>query len=149
MKFIIISIFISFSFLFSQTNDTPYIRQTTDVHGNIYPYDYFNDKPADYGLSKIYTRVIDYRKTNKNVLLVDCGDLLQGTPFGYYSNKIDKSVPNPLILTLNYMKYEAFTVGNHDIEQGLFIYQRARSESDFPWLSANSILPDQLSARKI
>jgi len=142
MRITVLTLLITFSFLFSQSSDTLFILQTTDVHGNVYPYDYFNDKPADYGLSKIYSRVIEYRKNSNNILLVDCGDLLQGTPFVYYFNKIDKTVPNPMILTLNYMKYDAFTVGNHDIEQGLFIYQRARTESDFPWLSANSILPD-------
>ncbi len=145
MKKIILFIYFTAAFLFSQNFDTLYVLQTTDVHGNVYPYDYFSDKPADYGLAKIYTRVSDYRLKYKNVLLVDCGDLLQGTPLIYYFNKIETDVPNPMILTLNYMKYDAFTVGNHDIEQGLFVYNRARRQSDFPWLSANSVLPDKSS----
>jgi 2',3'-cyclic-nucleotide 2'-phosphodiesterase/3'-nucleotidase len=142
MKTFLLYLFLSFTFLFSQTFDTLFVLQTTDVHGNVYPYDYFNDKPADYGLAKIYTQVADYRLKHKNVLLLDSGDLLQGTPLIYYFNKIETDVPNPMILALNYMKYEAFSVGNHDIEQGLFVYDRARTQSDFPWLSANSLLPD-------
>ena len=142
MKIFFIYLLLSFSLLFPQTFDTLFVLQTTDVHGNVYPYDYFNDKPADYGLAKIYTRVVDYRLKHKNVLLLDTGDLLQGTPLIYYFNKIETDVPNPMILTLNYMKYDAFTVGNHDIEQGLFIYERARRQSNFPWLAANSVLPD-------
>ncbi|HGY56942.1 MAG TPA: bifunctional metallophosphatase/5'-nucleotidase [Caldithrix abyssi] len=133
---------LSFLPLRAQVTDTLFILQTTDVHGNIMPYNYFKDAPADYGLAKIYNRVIEYRKRHKNVLLLDSGDLLQGTPLVSYFNTMETNLPNPLILTLNYMGYEAFTVGNHDIEQGLFVYNRARRESDFPWLSANSLLED-------
>ncbi len=134
-------LFFGFGRLWAQT-DTLYILQTTDVHGHVRPYDYFQDKAADYGLARIFTRVIDYRLKHKNVVLVDGGDLLQGTPLIYYFNRIETSVPNPMILTLNFMGYSAMAVGNHDIEQGLFTYLRARDESHFPWLSANSVLPD-------
>ena len=135
-------ILFTFSITFAQESDTLYILQTTDVHGNIYPYDYFKDEPADYGLAKVYTKVAEFRQHHKNVLLVDGGDLIQGTPLVYYFNKIETTVPHPMILTLDYMHYDAMTVGNHDIEQGLFTYMRAQSESHFPWLSANSVLPD-------
>ncbi len=126
----------------AQVSDTLYILQTTDVHGHIYPYDYYTDSPAPYGLAKAYTKICEYRKKHKNVLLIDTGDLLQGTPLAYYYDKINTTAFNPLILTLNYMGYNAFTVGNHDIEQGLPVYYKARRHSEFPWLSANSLLPD-------
>ncbi|MCK4358170.1 MAG: 5'-nucleotidase C-terminal domain-containing protein [Candidatus Cloacimonetes bacterium] len=141
-KIIFISFILFTSFLYSQQIDTLYILQTTDVHGNIYPYDYFLDQPADRGLAKIYTKVIEYRQHHKNVLLVDAGDAIQGTPLTYYFNKIETDIPHPLILTMNYMGYDAFAVGNHEIEQGVFTYLRAENESDFPWLSANSALED-------
>ena len=128
--------------LFAQTTDTLYILQTTDVHGNIYPYNYFKDAPADNGLAKIYTQVVQYRTHHKKVVLIDGGDLLQGTPLTYYFNTIETDVPNPMILTMNYMGYDAFTIGNHDVEQGVFVYTRAETESRFPWLSANSLLDD-------
>jgi len=128
--------------LHAQQPDTLFILQTTDVHGHIYPYNYFKGQTANYGLAKVFTRVSAYRLAHKNVILLDGGDLLQGTPLAYYFNNIKKNIPNPLILTLNYMGYAAMTVGNHDIEQGLFTYLRCRNEADFPWLSANSLLPD-------
>lgn len=142
-KYLFFFIFCFASFLSAQQTDTLYILQTTDVHGNIYPYNYFTDMPDNrVGLAKIYSRVIDYRLAHKNVLLVDCGDLLQGTPLAYYFNKHDLYLTNPLILTMNYMGYEAFAVGNHDIEQGVPVYLRAQQESKFPWLSANSFMED-------
>ncbi|MGD9900749.1 MAG: metallophosphoesterase, partial [Calditrichaceae bacterium] len=142
MKRLIIFLMMSTA-LFAQETDTLYILQTTDVHGNIYPYDYFRDEPDENrGLAKIFTKVTEYRKKHPNVLLVDGGDLLQGTPMIYYFNKIETDVPNPMIFTMNYMGYDAFAVGNHDIEQGLFTYHRAQDQSDFPWLSANSLMPD-------
>ncbi len=129
--------------IFAGQVDTLYILQTTDVHGHIYPYDYFSDQPAAYGLAKAYTKITQYRQQHQNVLLIDSGDLLQGTPLTYYFNKIESSRLNPMILVLNYMGYDAFTVGNHDIEQGVEVYYKALQESNFPWLSANSVLPDR------
>ena len=131
-----------FSSLRAQDTDTLYILQTTDVHGHIRPYDYFRDKPADYGLAGIYTKVKAYRQQHRNVILVDGGDLIQGTPMAYYFNHLDAKSANPIIQTLNFMKYDALAVGNHDIEQGPQVYLRCQRESDFPWLSANSLLAD-------
>ncbi len=123
--------------------DTLYILQTTDVHGHIYPYNYFNDRNDEpYGLARAYTKITQYRRQHQNVLLIDSGDLLQGTPLTYYFNKIQSFRLNPMILVLNYMGYDAFTVGNHDIEQGVEVYYKAMRESNFAWLSANSLLPD-------
>jgi len=140
--FLLAALFVLSEICSAKNPDTLYILQTTDVHGNIQPYDYFRDQPADYGLSKIYSRVTDYRLKYQNVVLLDGGDLLQGTPLAWYFNKVETAWPNPLILTLNYMGYDAFAVGNHDVEQGLFVYLRAQNESQFPWLSANAMLPD-------
>lgn len=118
--------------LFSGQIDTLYILQTTDVHGRIYPYNYFTDQPAPYGLARAFTKISEYRQQHQNVLLIDTGDLLQGTPLAYYFNKVENARLNPLILTLNYMGYDAFTVGNHDIEQGVQVYYKAMRESNFP-----------------
>jgi 2',3'-cyclic-nucleotide 2'-phosphodiesterase / 3'-nucleotidase len=139
----IIFIIIVFTFtVIAQNEQHLIILQTTDVHGNIYPYNYFSDEPADVGLAKVYTKVKEFRKKKKNVLLLDSGDLLQGTPLIYYFNNIESTIYNPMILVMNYMQYEAFTVGNHDIEQGYLTYYKAMKESDFPWLSANGIRED-------
>ncbi len=137
-KIILILIFISFG-LFAKNEQHLIILHTTDVHGNIYPYNYFSDEPADVGLAKVYTKVKEFRGKNKNVLLLDSGDLLQGTPLIYYFNNIENTIFNPMILVMNYMQYDAFAVGNHDIEQGYLAYYKAMKESDFPWLSANGV----------
>ncbi len=142
MRFFVIFL-LSATALLAQRADTLYILQTTDVHGNIYPYDYFTDTPdSTRGLAKIYSRVVEYRQNHKNVLLVDCGDLIQGTPLVAYFNKHNQGLPPPMILTMNYMKYDAFAVGNHDIEQSLFVYNHAENASRFIWLSANSVMED-------
>ncbi|MBD3224090.1 MAG: bifunctional metallophosphatase/5'-nucleotidase [Caldithrix sp.] len=130
------------SLLFSSNADTLYILHTTDVHGQIYPYDYYHDTPANNSLAHIYNRIVEYRKNHNNVMLLDGGDLIQGSPFSHYFNMIENSVLHPIILTMNYMGYDAFAVGNHDIEQGLPVYESLRRQSHFPWLSANGVLDD-------
>ncbi len=140
--FVIFTSLIICSAASAQTTDTLYILQTTDVHGQVYPYNYFTDQPALNGLAKVYTRIKTYRARHKNVIVLDGGDLLQGTPLIYYFNFIESTPPNPMILALNFMQYDAFTVGNHDIEQGPAVYNRAREQSRFPWLSANALLKD-------
>ena len=141
MKKIILLILIFASFLFAQETQL-IVLHTTDVHGNIYPYNYFTDSPAQNGLAKIYTVVKKFRKHYSNVLLLDGGDLLQGTPLIYYYNHIESLPVNPMIYAMNFMRYDAFTVGNHDIEQGYATYYKAREESHFPWLSANGVRDD-------
>ena len=128
--------------IFAVTIDTLFILHTTDIHGHLLPYDYFSDEPSDYGLARIFTKVQEYRAKHNNVLLIDSGDLIQGTPLTYYFNMIEPEVPNPMILAMNTMNYDAFTVGNHDVEQGIAVYTRLEKQSEFPWLSANSCLDD-------
>jgi len=125
--------------------DTLYILQSTDIHGHIYPYDYLNEEEASWGLAKISTIVNKYRKLHDHVILVDCGDMIQGTPLTDYYHQERSTEPEPMIQIMNAMKYDVFTVGNHDIEQGPEIYDKARQESNFPWLSANSTLPNGLT----
>jgi 2',3'-cyclic-nucleotide 2'-phosphodiesterase / 3'-nucleotidase len=126
----------------AQNSQKLIILHTTDVHGNIRPYDYFRDVPSDNGLAKVYTKVKEFRIKYKNVLLLDTGDLIQGTPMIYYFNRVEYNLPNPMIFTMNYMRYDAFAVGNHDIEQGYMTYDKALREADFPWLSANGVRQD-------
>lgn len=138
--FLILMSFISISF--SAERDTLYILQTTDLHGHIHPYNYFKDTESSGGLAQVSTLVKSYRAKHKNVILLDAGDLIQGTPLVSLFNEKKSDQINPMIATMNVMKYDAFAVGNHDIEQGKEIYDKARTDSDFPWLSANSMLED-------
>ena len=133
-------------FLHGSTNpDTLIILHTTDVHGNLFPYDYITDTANEQGLIRINSRVKYYRENFKQVLLLDGGDLLQGTAFSDYYNKMMSECPHPLIAAYNYMEYDAFTVGNHEVELGLDNCKNLVNISDFPWLSANSCLTDGTS----
>ncbi len=111
---------------------------TTDLHGNIFPIDYYTNKPDNRGLAKIATLVKQVRKENPNVLLVDSGDTIQGTPLQYYHNKKNNQPPDPMMLAMSALKYDSMTVGNHEYNFGLPVLEKARSEASFPWLSANS-----------
>lgn len=111
---------------------------TTDLHGNIFPVDYYTDKPDNRGLAKIATLIKQVRKENNNVLLIDSGDTIQGTPLEYYHNKKNNSPPDPMMLAMSALGYDAMAVGNHEYNFGLPVLEKARSEAKFPWLSANT-----------
>jgi len=111
---------------------------TTDLHGNLYPVDYYTDKADNRGLAKIATLVKQVRKENPNVLLIDSGDTIQGTPLEYFHNKKNNGPPDPMMLGMNALNYDSMTVGNHEYNFGLQVLEKARSEAKFPWLSANT-----------
>jgi len=110
---------------------------TTDLHGNIYPIDYYTDQPANRGLAKIATLVKEVRAKQPNVLLLDSGDTIQGTPLAYYFARRDTSKPNPTVAVMNALAYDAMAVGNHEFNFGLEVLWKAKKESRFPWLAAN------------
>jgi 2',3'-cyclic-nucleotide 2'-phosphodiesterase (5'-nucleotidase family) len=111
---------------------------TTDLHGNLFPIDYYTDKADNRGLAKIATLIGQVRKENKNVLLIDSGDTIQGTPLEYYHNKKNNSPPDPMMLAMNALAYDSMTLGNHEYNFGLPVLEKARREAKFPWLSANT-----------
>jgi 2',3'-cyclic-nucleotide 2'-phosphodiesterase/3'-nucleotidase len=127
------------------TNETPQtitlkIIATTDVHGAFFPYDFIYDKKAKTSLAQVLTFVKQQREIkDQEVILLDNGDILQGQPVVYYYNfeAVDKT--NICAQVMNYMKYDAASVGNHDIETGHPVYDKIVKEFDFPWLSANTI----------
>ena len=124
---------------------------TTDLHGNLLPYDYYTAKPADRGLAKIATLIRAARADNPNNLLIDCGDTIQGTPLeSVYQRYIETGrLPlslnfagppltlDPMMLAMNAIGYDAMVVGNHEFNFGLRNLAQARSQARFPWISAN------------
>jgi len=111
---------------------------TTDLHGNLFPVDYYTDKADNRGLAKISTLVKQVRRENQNVMVIDSGDTIQGTPLEYYHNKKNNQPPDPMMLAMNALHYDAMAVGNHEYNFGLPVLEKARSEAEFPWLSANT-----------
>src|SRR5215471_19673814 len=114
------------------------ILSTTDMHGRLLPIDYYTNKYDDVGIAKVATLVKDARKNDPNLLLVDSGDTIQGTPLEYFHNKRNNTPPDPMMLAMNALHYESMTVGNHEYNFGLQVLNKARGEAQFPWLSANT-----------
>ena len=116
------------------------VLATSDLHGHIYPIDYFTNKADDGGLAQIYTYVKQVRSDNPNVLLVDNGDVLEGgnsvLPYHYM---FDSSVANPMIEVMNLMGYDSMSLGNHEFNYGLKTLGKAISEARFPVVSANIV----------
>jgi len=114
------------------------ILGTTDQHGNVFPIDYYTDKRDNRGLAKLATLIKRVRKESPNVVLIDSGDTIQGTPLEYYHNKKNNNPPDPMMLGMNALEYDSMSVGNHEYNFGLKVLEKARTEAKFAWLSANT-----------
>lgn len=128
--------------ILASAQDTTFLKiiVTTDVHGHILPYDPLERVSRPNSLAHVYSFVMNERvKPNQEIILLDNGDILQGDPFVYYYNYIDTAGIHPLARVMNYMQYDAATVGNHDIEAGHAVYNKLIEQFNFPWLGANII----------
>jgi 2',3'-cyclic-nucleotide 2'-phosphodiesterase/3'-nucleotidase len=112
---------------------------TSDIHGTFFPYDFVNGKPMNRSLSHVYSVVRQERNSNRNLILLDNGDILQGQPAAYYYNFIDTASAHLAARIINFMKYDAAGVGNHDIETGHAVYDRVFAEYGCPVLAANAV----------
>lgn len=116
------------------------VVETSDIHGNYYPYDFILRSEATGSLARIHTFVQKERETYEdNLLLLDNGDILQGQPCAYYYNYIDTISPHLCAEMLNYMGYNAGNMGNHDVETGRAVFDRWAGDCRFPVLGANII----------
>jgi 2',3'-cyclic-nucleotide 2'-phosphodiesterase/3'-nucleotidase len=117
------------------------IIETSDVHGAVMPYDLLNDTTTNSSLAQVHTYVTleRIRKPNQQVVLLDNGDILQGDPLVYFYNYEDTNSTHVYAQAMNFMNYDAATIGNHDIEAGHSVYDKFGKEITFPWLAANAI----------
>lgn len=116
------------------------VIETSDVHGSFFPYDFINRKPQQGTLARVSSYVNQLRQTyGKNLILLDNGDILQGQPTCYYYNFIKTQAPNVAAEVVNYMGYDAQTIGNHDVETGHSVYDKWIREVKCPMLGANVI----------
>jgi 2',3'-cyclic-nucleotide 2'-phosphodiesterase/3'-nucleotidase len=115
------------------------IIESTDIHGVILPYDFVEKQKLNYSMASSYDYININRKEKDATFLIDNGDNLQGQPEVYYYNFIDTIAPHFLAEVMNYMGYEAGTVGNHDIEAGHAVFDRMIKEDKFPLLAANAV----------
>lgn len=135
-KFICISIFLAGLFGYSK-NVTITILATTDTHGNLTSYDYLKQEELSYGFLQASDLIKKIKKDKENVVLVDCGDTLQGSPLiDYYKSSIETE-PNPVIEVMNYLNYDVAVPGNHDFDFGKIFLEKAVTDSKFKWISSN------------
>ncbi|WEG16622.1 bifunctional 2',3'-cyclic-nucleotide 2'-phosphodiesterase/3'-nucleotidase [Alkalihalophilus pseudofirmus] len=115
------------------------IMGTTDIHAHMMPYDYMADAVNEtIGLSKVYSAVEEMRAKYPNSILVDNGDIVQGSILGDLEATVDPQENNIIVDVMNYMEYDAAAVGNHEYNFGLEFLDDIAAQSDFPWLSANT-----------
>jgi 2',3'-cyclic-nucleotide 2'-phosphodiesterase/3'-nucleotidase len=114
------------------------IVETTDLHGTFFPFDFIENEELDFSLTHAASYFREVREKG-NMILLDDGDNLQGQPTVYYYNFIDTLAPHISPEMLNYLQYDAGTVGNHDIETGHAVYDRLIKEYNFPLLAANAV----------
>lgn len=114
------------------------ILATSDLHGNIWGYSYENNtETANNGMARLYTYIEQVRSENPNVFLVDAGDVIQGTIMtDIIANKAPEN-EHPVITAMNFMGYDAMTLGNHEFSWGIETMRQILSQADFPVLGAN------------
>ncbi|MEV7524533.1 5'-nucleotidase C-terminal domain-containing protein [Streptomyces sp. NPDC091371] len=128
------------------------VMGTTDLHGNVFNWDYFTDKEFDdkahndVGLAKISTLVEQVRaeKGRRNTLLIDAGDTIQGTQLSYYYAKVDpitarRGPVHPMAQAMNAIGYDAAALGNHEFNYGIPVLRKFEEQCDFPLLGANAL----------
>src|SRR5260370_20661043 len=114
------------------------ILSTTDMHGRIFPIDYYTNKYDNVEIAKVATLVKEARKNDPDLLLLHSGATIQRTPLEYFHNKRNNTPPDPMMLAMNALHYDSMAVGNHEYNFGLKVLEKARSEANVRWLSANS-----------
>ena len=121
------------------------ILATTDLHTNLVNYDYYQDKPVEtLGLAKTAVLIEKAKKENPNVLLVDNGDTIQGTPLGTYKaivDPVEKGEQHPMYAALQALGFEAGTLGNHEFNYGLDYLNRVIETAGLPIVNANVLDP--------
>ncbi|WP_251548889.1 bifunctional 2',3'-cyclic-nucleotide 2'-phosphodiesterase/3'-nucleotidase [Neobacillus muris] len=115
------------------------ILETTDLHSNIMPYDYYQDKDnQSYGLAKTATLIKEAREGAVNSLLFDAGDTIQGTPLATYAAKnLQAGEIHPMFQAMNSLDYDAAIVGNHEFNYGLDYLNQVLKGAEFDVVNAN------------
>jgi 5'-nucleotidase / UDP-sugar diphosphatase len=110
------------------------ILHTTDLHGHILPTSDYDGNTDRGGLARCVTQIRHWRRQNPNSILIDVGDVYQGT---------DVSLRNKgklMIDLFNHLKYDAWVIGNHEFDWGIEPFHQALQRSAMPVLAANTAL---------
>ena len=130
-----------------QAGDTPasaaedtriVVLGTTDVHGWLLGWDYMAGEPLDGGLARLAPLVDSIRAAHPGrVVLVDSGDLLQGSPLAAAYTPLGEGEVHPVVMAMNHLGYDAAALGNHEFNFGIDHLVRVTSDARFPFLAAN------------
>ncbi|MFI2202856.1 bifunctional metallophosphatase/5'-nucleotidase [Streptomyces sp. NPDC020192] len=131
------------------------ILGTTDLHSHVFDWDYYKDAAYtdkagnSVGVARVATLIKQQReaKGEDRVLLVDAGDIIQGTSLAYYFARVDpitgtdgkKGPKHPMAVAMNHMRYDAAALGNHEFNYGIETLRRFEKQCHFPLLGANAL----------
>ncbi len=120
------------------------ILHTNDMHSHIDPFAANDPRyPGQGGIAKRAAMIEEIRNEGMDVLLFDCGDIFQGTPyFNYYLGELE-------IKLMNQMKYDAATIGNHDFDGGLENLGSKIDMAEFSFINCNYDLSNSVLATKV
>ena len=106
------------------------ILHTNDMHSHIHPFDSGRNKGIG-GMAQRATIIKEIRNEGNQVLLLDAGDIFQGTPyFNVYGGELEFKL-------MSEMEYDASTIGNHDFDNGLDGLVRQLPHAKFPFIVSN------------
>ncbi len=118
------------------------LLETTDLHSNMMDFDYYKDTPTEkFGLVRTATLINAARQEVANSVLVDNGDVIQGSPLGDYmaAKGLTQNEVHPVYKAMNTLDYAVGNLGNHEFNYGLDYLHRALSGAKFPYVNANII----------
>ena len=116
-------------------NDKIKILMTSDVHAYVFPYSYADGKSEDHGFGKAAHTI--KRLKDENTIVIDNGDVLEGSPLAYYHFEKRRNEPNPFAKILNAIGYDYFNLGNHDFNHGEDVLMDYIHSLNMPCVRAN------------
>ncbi|MER5446891.1 5'-nucleotidase C-terminal domain-containing protein [Streptomyces sp. NPDC002766] len=131
------------------------ILGTTDLHSHVFDWDYYKDAAYSdkagnsVGVARVATLINQQRaaKGEEHVLLVDAGDIIQGTSLAYYFARVAPITgtdgrpgpKHPMAVAMNHMRYDAAALGNHEFNYGIEVLRKFEQQCRFPLLGANAL----------
>jgi 2',3'-cyclic-nucleotide 2'-phosphodiesterase/3'-nucleotidase len=116
-----------------------HLVHTSDVQGNLFPYDFVNNIEKEYSLMSVYSYVSSLRESGDSLVLLDNGNSLKGEPLVDYYTYIAPDSEHIVPTVYNLLGYDAANVGSHDLEAEESVYLDILKKADFPFLSANIV----------
>jgi 2',3'-cyclic-nucleotide 2'-phosphodiesterase (5'-nucleotidase family) len=136
--FIFLNLSFQISLLRAETARHLHLLITSDLHGwlstsGLYP------TQRRKGLLHLKDRILLLKAKHKNHVLIDAGDLLQGSPLSFYHHHVRDftGIENPFFNLVNSLGYDAVVVGNHDLGVNPLLENKYLPHSKFAWLAAN------------